>query len=441
MMPPNCRFSTKKKSRNSCVLYLAGTISHPARLRLNAPAYADPVANQPPPPGIANEVIEYYDDPIHLYLREIGRVDLLTSLEERSLAGKLEDGKYLAKLEKHYKAHPDEYDLEISVMIAGLRKLVSLRPIISAVYKSLGIKCGNSFKKSILNPKLRTAIDGVMAFSFVEEVGANCGGSLVDVWHDIADVSVCSRMIPAQIYDVIGDTTSWEELELLLKEPVDKKLLSKLEPLKEQFKRHSFSTKKDADKSARHLIEANLRLVVSIAKKYSLRNMPILDLIQEGNIGLVRAVDKFEYRRGFKFSTYATWWIRQAVTRALADQSRTIRIPVHMVENINRLFKTRRQLAQESGGEPNIDEIALAMEISVEKVGEIMKLMKVPLSLETPIGEEEDSHLGDFIEDKMSMPPSEAAAMGLLRKQINEVLAELTDRETKGNLLEVWSGG
>jgi RNA polymerase primary sigma factor len=163
--------------------------------------------------------------------------------------------------------------------------------------------------------------------------------------------------------------------------------------------------------------------------------MPILDLIQEGNIGLVRAVDKFEFRRGFKFSTYATWWIRQAVNRALADQSRTIRIPVHMVENINRLLRTKRQLSQESGGEPNIDEIAIAMEISVEKVIEIMKLTRVPLSLEMPVGEEDDSHLGDFIEDKTAIPPFEAATSGLLRRQINEVLAELTDRDRKIILL------
>ncbi len=213
--------------------------------------------------------------------------------------------------------------------------------------------------------------------------------------------------------------------------PVDPKLIKKLIPLKEQFKTHSRIVKKEADKSARHLIEANLRLVVSIAKKYSLRHMPILDLIQEGNIGLVRAVDKFEYRRGFKFSTYATWWIRQAVTRAIADQARTIRIPVHMVENINKLLKTRRQMTQENGCEPNVDEIALAMEITSEKVTEIMKLTRVPLSLETPVGEEEDSHLGDFIEDKLALPPNEAAAMGLLRAQINEVLSELTDRERK----------
>ena len=216
----------------------------------------------------------------------------------------------------------------------------------------------------------------------------------------------------------------------ILEERINEAEEAEVEELKTEIK----ELQKDVDLGAeakKRLAEANLRLVVSIAKRYVGRGMLFLDLIQEGNLGLIKAVEKFDYRKGYKFSTYATWWIRQAITRAIADQARTIRIPVHMVETINKLIRVSRQLLQELGREPSPEEIAEEMKMPVERVREILKISQEPVSLETPIGEEEDSHLGDFIKDDNVPVPADAAAFTLLKEQLEEVLSTLTDREQK----------
>ena len=216
----------------------------------------------------------------------------------------------------------------------------------------------------------------------------------------------------------------------ILEERIEEAEEAEIAELKEEIA----SLQKDVDLGAeakKRLAEANLRLVVSIAKRYVGRGMLFLDLIQEGNLGLIKAVEKFDYRKGYKFSTYATWWIRQAITRAIADQARTIRIPVHMVETINKLIRVSRQLLQELGREPSPEEIAAEMNMPVDRVREILKISQEPVSLETPIGEEEDSHLGDFIKDDNVPVPADAAAFTLLKEQLEEVLSTLTDREQK----------
>lgn len=239
---------------------------------------------------------------------------------------------------------------------------------------------------------------------------------------DVEDVSEGSKEIYSNQSANLDDS-----MKIYLKEIGKIPLLSKQEEL-EIAKRIS-----EGDEEAKQiLIESNLRLVVSIARKYARKEMPILDLIQEGTLGLIKAAEKFDYTKGFKFSTYATWWIRQAITRAIADQARTIRIPVHMVETINKLTRIQRQLIQELGREPSAEEIAEKMDgMTPEKVREIQKISLEPVSLETPIGEEDDSHLGDFIEDEGAMSPNDYAANELLKDELNDVLLELTDREEK----------